>query len=193
MHGVIESPDRKAAVPSVSTGLEKEVAIMALIRRKENDRALARGREWDPFEIMQDLLRWDPVRELSQSFGGEMTFAPSFEVKETNDSYVFKTDLPGVKEEDLDISLTGNRLSISGQRQEEQRKEGDRYYAYERRYGSFSRSFTLPEGIDQENVRADLKDGVLTVVVSKKPEVQPRRIQLKGGQSDNNDQPTANN
>lgn len=76
--------------------------------------------------------------------------------------------------------MTGNRLTIAGQRHEEQREEGERYYTYERSYGSFSRSFTLPEGIDSENVQGELKDGVLTVSVSKKPEVQPKRIPLKG-------------
>jgi len=136
----------------------------------------------DPFEMMQDLMRWDPYRELSRGvMGGELAaFVPSFEVKETKGSYVFKADLPGVKESDLDISLTGNRLTVSGQRQQEKKDEGDAYYAYERSYGSFSRSFTLPEGVDSEHVQADLKDGVLNVVIPKKPEVQAKRIPLKG-------------
>jgi HSP20 family protein len=107
------------------------------------------------------------------------------EVKETKDSYIFKADLPGIKEDGLDISLTGNRLTISGQRREEKKDEGDRHYVYERSFGSFSRSFTLPEGIDADHVQAELKDGVLNVVVPKKPEVQPKRILVKGpGESD---------
>jgi HSP20 family protein len=156
---------------------------MAIIRRNNNERGL-KSRGLDPFEMMQDLMRWDPFRELSRGVagGGEVTgFIPSFEVKETKDSYVFKADLPGVKEENLDISLTGNRLTISGQRQEEKKKdESDRHYIHERSFGSFSRSFTLPEGIDVDHVQAELKDGVLNVVVPKKPEVQPRRILVKG-------------
>jgi len=117
---------------------------------------------------------------------GEETgaFVPTFDVKETKDSFVFRADLPGVKDSDVDISLTGNRLTISGRRQEENKEEGEQFYAYERSYGSFSRSFTLPEGIDAEHVQADLKDGVLTVVLPKKPEVQPKRIALKGGGGD---------
>src|SRR5919205_1046998 len=103
---------------------------MAIIRRKENDRALSQRRQWDPFEVMQDMLNWDPFRELSRHWGGESAFVPSFEVKETKDAYVFKTDLPGIKEEELDLSLTGNRLTISGERREETKDEGDRYYAY---------------------------------------------------------------
>jgi len=155
---------------------------MAIIRRnqQESERSLGRARGWDPFEAMADLMRWEPFRELSRGLGAESGgFIPTFEVKETKDSYVFKADLPGVKEGDLDLSLTGNRLTISGQRQDEQKQEGETFYAYERSYGSFSRSFTLPEGIDAEHVQADLKDGVLVVAVPKKPEVQPKRISLK--------------
>jgi HSP20 family protein len=154
---------------------------MAIVRRnQEPDRGLARGRFWDPFEVMQDLLRSDPFREVSRGvLAGELTgFVPTFDVKETNDSFVFKADLPGIKESDLEISLTGNRLTVSGQRQEDKKDEADTYYAYERSYGAFSRSFTLPEGVDPDQVQADLKDGVLNVVIRKKPEVQPKRIRL---------------
>jgi HSP20 family protein len=155
---------------------------MSLIRRNNNDRGLSQNRGVDPFEVMRDLLQWDPFRELSRGVaGGAVTgFLPSFEVKETKDSYVFKADLPGVKQEDLNISLTGNRLTISGQRNEEKKDEGETHFVYERSFGSFSRSFSLPEGIDAEHVQADLKDGVLNVVVPKKPEVQPKRILIKG-------------
>ncbi len=68
---------------------------------------------------------------------------------------------------------------MSGARRAEQRQEGETYYAYERRYGSFSRSFTLPEGVDVENAEADLKNGVLTIAIPKRPEHQPRKISLK--------------
>ena len=157
---------------------------MAIVRRAQDpERAITRARGWDPFEMMQDLMRWDPFREMSRRMLGEeqAAFNPTFDVKETKDSYVFRADLPGVKEDDLDISLTGNRLAITGHRQAENKEEGEQFYAYERSYGSFSRSFTLPEGIDAEHVQADLKDGVLSVVLPKKPEVQPKRIALKGG------------
>ncbi len=153
---------------------------MAIIRRGETERGLTRGgTSWDPFEVMQDLMRWDPFRELTRGVE-RPAFAPSFEVRETKDAYVFKADLPGLREEDLDISLTGSRLTIAGQRQEEKREEGERFYTYERSFGAFSRSFTLPEGVDAEHVQGEMKDGVLTVVIPKTPEVQPKRIQLKG-------------
>jgi len=154
---------------------------MSLIRRREAEPTVTRARDWDPFEVMQDMLRWDPFRDWFRAWrGGEMTFAPAFEVKETKNAFVFKSDLPGVKESELDISLSGNRLTVSGQRQEEQREEGERYYTYERSYGSFSRSFTLPDGVDPDKVEAELKDGVLTITVPKKPEMQPKRIEIRG-------------
>ena len=87
------------------------------------------------------------------------------DVRETPDGFNCRVDLPGVKEEEVDISLTGNRLTISGQRQEETRDERDRYHSYECSYGSFSRSFMLPEGVDTDNVKAEMKDGVLNVSI----------------------------
>jgi len=108
-----------------------------------------------------------------------MVFSPRFEVKETEHSYVFKADLPGIDEKDLDISLTGNRLTVSGKRESEERQENERFYAYERSYGTFSRSFTLPEGADIDHADADLKSGVLTISLPKRPEHQPRKISLK--------------
>jgi HSP20 family protein len=152
---------------------------MDIVRRDQNpERSLPQNRTWDPFDLMRDLIRWDPFRELSQGVGRAHTarFLPNFEIKETRDSFAFKADLPGIKDSELDISLTGNRLTISGERQEEKRDEGETYHAYERSYGSFSRSFTLPDGIDADRVEAELKDGVLNVVIPKKPEVQPKRI-----------------
>jgi HSP20 family protein len=127
---------------------------------------------------MRDMLRWDTFRELEAAGGDYGLFAPSFDVKETKEGYVFRADLPGVREEDLEISLTGNRLAISGHREQEKREQGETYYASERSYGAFSRAFTLPEGTDADNVKAELKNGVLQVIVPKKPEVQPRKITI---------------
>ena len=140
---------------------------------------------WDPLVVMRELMRWDPLGEmgLGRTMGvPEYGFVPQFEIKETGDTYLFKADLPGVKEDDVDLSLTGNRLTVSGKRDEEERHEGETYYAYERSYGSFSRSFTLPEGIDADHVNAAIKDGVLTISIPKKPEVQPRKVPLGKGQ-----------
>ena len=150
---------------------------MANLIRRTGRGELERTR-FDPFEMMRDMMRWDPFAELGTLGERELAFAPSFEVKETKDAYLFKADLPGVKDEDLDISLTGNRLTVSGHREEEKRDEGDRYYAFERSSGTFSRSFTLPEGVDTEHANAELKDGVLTISLSKRPEVKPKKIEV---------------
>jgi HSP20 family protein len=148
-----------------------------LIRRSESG-ALEPARLWDPFEMMRDLMTWDPFRELGAVSGRSLVFNPTFEVKETKDGYLFKADLPGVKEKDLDISLTASRLTIAGRREEEEKREDERYYTYERAYGAFSRSFTLPEGVDPDSVHAELRDGVLTLNIAKKPEVKPKKIEV---------------
>jgi HSP20 family protein len=142
-------------------------------------RPMGRG-EWSPWQRMRDFLAWDPFQELTRAFPGEqeLGFLPAFEVRETNDAYIFKADLPGIHEEDVEVNITGNRLTISGKREAEQRNENDRYYAYECSYGSFSRSFTLPDGVDADHVKADLKNGVLMLHVAKKAEAQPRKIQI---------------
>ena len=136
--------------------------------------------QWEPMRVLRDLMGWDPFGEMSplvQRF--PETFSPSFEVKESKDGYVFKADVPGVKESDIEVTLTGNRLSISGKREVEHKEQTDTFYTYERSYGDFSRSFTLPEGVNTEGVAADLKDGVLTVSLKKRPELQPKKIPVQ--------------
>jgi HSP20 family protein len=153
-----------------------------LIRRNEAG-ALEPSRFLDPLQLVQEFMQWDPFRELGVVGSRNVSFVPSFEVKETKDGYLFKADLPGIKEKDLDISLTGNRLTVAGRREEEQKRDEERYFTYERSYGSFSRSFTLPEGVEPDSVQAELKDGVLTLNLAKKPEVKARKIELKTGSS----------
>jgi HSP20 family protein len=141
----------------------------------------APAREWDPFRVMREMMRWDPFSEMLPLTTGEAAFAPAFEVKETKEAFVFKADLPGIQEKDLDVKLTQNRLSISGKREQEKSEKGDTFYTYERSYGSFTRGFTLPEGVDGEKVKAELKEGVLTLTVPKRPENQPKKISVSAG------------
>ena len=129
---------------------------------------------WDPFQEMRSLLGWEPTRLMRTD-----AFMPAFEVKETKDGYLFKADLPGVKETDFEVSLTGDRLVISGKREAEKSDQNDTFYAWERTYGSFQRAFTLPRGIDAEHVHAELKDGVLTVMVPRAAEAQVKKIAVK--------------
>jgi len=138
----------------------------------------------DPFRMMRDMIRWDPFRELGTLFSNDASgaiFMPNVDVKETADAYVFKADVPGIKEKDVEVALVGNRLTVSGKREEERREEKETYYATERSYGSFTRTFTMPDGTDPEHARADLKEGVLTITVPKKPEVQPKKIAIGAG------------
>ena len=137
---------------------------------------------WDPWRSMRALLSWDPFREMAPFPAFEeraIAFSPAFDVKETKDAYEFKADVPGVHERDLEVTMTGNRLTVSGKREAEKEDRTDRYYTYERNYGSFTRSFTLPEGADVDRLNASLEKGVLAITVPKHPEVQPKKIAVK--------------
>jgi HSP20 family protein len=91
--------------------------------------------------------------------------------------------LPGFREQDLDINVTGNRLVISGKREAEQVSESETYYCSERSAGAFTRSFTLPEGVNGDQIRAELKDGILTLSVPKNAGAQPKRITVQAAPS----------
>jgi HSP20 family protein len=153
-----------------------------IIKKNENTMA-----EWNPLRSMRDLLRWDPFREMSPLWDRyeqqlqRDAWLPDFEVRETKDSYVFKADVPGVKKEDIDVSLSGNRLQVTGKREAEKETKEDTFYAYERSYGSFTRAFTLPADIDADHVRTELKDGVLTLTIPKKVEAQAKKIPIGTG------------
>ena len=90
-----------------------------------------------------------------------------------------RADVPGVKEENVDVSLHNGILAISGARAAEERKEGETYFLYERQYGTFSRSFALPETADGDKVDAKLDNGVLTVTIGKRAEAKPKKIALR--------------
>lgn len=138
--------------------------------------AIPQTAAWDPFRSMRELFRWDPFSAGPFPAAALNTYAPDFDVKETKESFVFTADLPGVADKDLQVQLNNNRLSVSGRRESEKTEQHDTYYATERAYGSFTRSFMLPEGVDAEKAHAELKNGVLTVAVPKRPESQPRKI-----------------
>ena len=153
---------------------------MSNIIRREEEKSVAQQR--DPLRWMRELLHWDPAREAAPLWTGpswEPVYTPAFEVKETKECFEFKADLPGIKESDVEVKITGNRLAISGKREVEQQSQHDTYYAYERSYGSFQRSFALPDGLDTEHVHAELKNGVLAVVVPKKAGAQTKTIVVK--------------
>lgn len=167
--------------PTPKERKEGEATMANLIRRTADQFEPTFPTALEPFRLMRDLLNWDPFAEMmpANPRGADASYATRFEVKETKDAYVFKGDLPGIEEKDLEITLTGNRLTVGGKREAERRDEGDTYYAYERAYGGFSRSFTLPDGADVDHAEADLRNGVLTVSIPKRPEHQPRKISIR--------------
>jgi HSP20 family protein len=150
-----------------------------LVRRnEENGEGSAAQRDetaWDPFRLMREMIRWDPFRlpAVGPWTGG---FAPRFELTESGDAYVLRADLPGVKEEDVEIFLTGNRLTISGHREQEHGETRGHTHTSERSFGSFTRSFTLPTGTDPEHIDAEMDNGVLSLTIAKRPEAQRKRI-----------------
>ena len=148
------------------------------------------------------LIRWEPVRELS-SIQNEMNrlfntffdepsagensgtslrrWIPAMDLVETDDDFVLRADLPGLSENDVNIELEDNVLTISGERkaEHEERKEG--YYRVERASGQFTRSLTLPEGVDPDAVKASFDRGVLEVRVPKPEQRKPRKVTISAG------------
>jgi HSP20 family protein len=130
---------------------------------------------WNPFRMMRELLGWDPFRVPA---GGPWAggFSPRFEMTENEDGFELRADLPGVKEEDIEISLHGDILTISGHREQEHTETRGQIHASERSFGSFSRSFTLPAGADREQIEAEIENGVLYLTLAKRRELQAKRI-----------------
>lgn len=151
------------------------------VRKMENKPAPALEHDWDPFRWARTMMRFDPFRGslLPAWPEGTASFMPAFEVKETKEGFLFKADVPGVKENDLEITMTGNRLVINGKREAEKEEKTDTYYSCERSYGAFTRAFTLPEGIDPAKIHAELKSGVLTLLVPHGVHTQPKKISVK--------------
>ncbi len=148
---------------------------MALALRTNGNgttRTIARS----PYSLARELLGWDPFFTSGRPASA---FSPTFEVKETNEAFVLKADVPGVEEKDLDVAIHDSVLTVSGSRSAEERKEGESYALYERQYGSFTRSFALPDIADSERVDAKLESGVLTLTIAKKAEAKPRKISIK--------------
>ena len=148
------------------------------------------------------LIRWEPVREL-QTMQTEMNrlfntffdapapgngvqttlrrWIPAMDVVETDDHFVLRADLPGLNEGDVNIELDDNVLTISGERKAEHEQRNEGFYRVERASGSFSRSLTLPEGVDAEGIQASFDSGVLEVRVPKPEQQKPRKVQISVG------------
>ena len=142
------------------------------------------------------LVRWSPVRsgftpqqELSRfvddffgrrfDFEGSTTWQPVVDVEETPEAYHVRTELPGLRLEDIKITVADNALSIRGEKRREEEKKGATYHRVERVYGSFERSFSLGHAVAADKIEATYRDGVLEVSIPKAEEAKAREIQVK--------------
>ena len=148
---------------------------MNRLMRREDRTPMNRWGLWDDDfnRVVQGFL--SPLRWVEEATGQDLT--PAMDVKERDDAYIIKTELPGVKKEDVSVTLENGVLTISGEiREEKEEKEGERVLRQERRYGRFVRSLRLGTQIDDKNVKASYKDGVLELTLPKAEEVKPKKI-----------------
>jgi HSP20 family protein len=148
------------------------------------------------------LIRWEPAAELNtiqnemnrlfntffdqpnqtgRSNGTMRRWLPPMDLIETADHYVLRADLPGLSDEDVNVQLEDNVLTISGERKAEHQQKQEGYYRLERAFGTFSRSLTLPEGVDPDGVQAHFDRGVLEIRVPKPEQKKPRSVQITLG------------
>ena len=139
---------------------------------------------WDPFRGLTSLqdqvnrLFEDTVQQGRTSQADLATWAPAADIYETENELVAKVDLPGVHERDIDIRVESNTLAIRGERKFEREVNEDNYLRVERAYGTFTRSFSLPNTLKVDNICAGLQDGVLTIRMPKREEARPKQIKI---------------
>jgi len=148
-----------------------------------------------------NLVRWDPFRELEEMSnrlnrifhrptlrtgnGKEALtiadWAPSVDISETDSEYLIKAELPEVKKEDVKVTLQDGVLTIQGDRKQEKEEQGKKFHRVERSYGSFVRSFTLPDYVDDAKVKAEFKEGILNLHLPKSEKAKPKAIDVRVG------------
>jgi HSP20 family protein len=140
---------------------------------------------WDPFAELSDLRRtmdrvfddFPAIRTWRSAGASELTFP--IDLKETENEVVVKAVLPGVRPQDVDISVSEGVLNIRGESKSEEKSEGENFYRREIRYGAFARSIPLPTRVSYEQADAEFADGVLTITLPKAEEVRPKQIKIK--------------
>jgi HSP20 family protein len=143
------------------------------------------------------IVRWEPLRELAalqdemsrfvgsafgEGNGQQRAWVPAVDVWETDKEIVYAFDLPGIPEDKISIEFEDNSLTVSGERERTKEISDERFYRFERRFGSFSRTIGLPQNVSEDQIEADYRDGVLEVRVAKPETPKPRRIQIGGGE-----------
>ncbi len=146
---------------------------------------------------MATLVRWEPFRELasvhsemSRLMNGLMegngrtdrTWVPAVDVWESEDELVYAFDLPGIPRDKIEVEFEDGAVTVSAERERSQEVSTDRFYRFERRYGTFTRTIALPQGVDESAIRADYKEGVLELHVAKPEQAKPRRIEIGGSE-----------
>jgi HSP20 family protein len=141
-----------------------------------------------------NIVRWEPLRELDELFrryapahsramatknGEEVSWMPAANISETSKEYLIKAELPEMKKEDVSITLQNGVITISGERKHMKEDQNENTLRIESVYGAFSRSFALPEGVDHAAIRAESKDGILSIHIPKTPAVMPQKIDIK--------------
>ncbi len=146
------------------------------------------------------ITRWDPFREFvtlqdrmnrlfRDSYGPEgreetlttTTFAPPVDVYEDEHNVILKIEVPGIDEKDIDVRVENNTLTVHGERKFEKEEKEENFRRVERQYGSFTRTFTLPNTVDADKVQADYDKGVLKIQLAKKAEAKPKQIKVNVG------------
>jgi HSP20 family protein len=141
---------------------------------------------------MTMITRIDPFRELASFFenfteptGKDQltagTFVPPVDVYEDEHNLVLKLEIPGINEEDLDVQVENSTLTVKGERKFEKEEKEENFHRIERRYGSFQRSFRLPNTINTENVEAHYDKGILKIALGKRAEAKPKQIKVGAG------------
>jgi HSP20 family protein len=126
-----------------------------------------------------DTFLREPLGAIDWPLAGHGKWAPTIDIAETDQEITVRAELPGIDPGDLDVSLSGNELVLSGEKKESTESKDKGLYHSESRYGIFRRSVRLPEGVDTENVDAQYANGVLTLRLKKTPSAQPKRIEVK--------------
>lgn len=150
--------------------------------------AIQRWRPWDEFREMErrmeEMMR-HPLMPLRQPLSWwrvpteELAWMPALEIYEKEDKFVVRTELPGMKKEEIDISVLGDTLTIKGERKTESEVKDEDYYRCELCYGKFSRAVTLPSAVQAGKVEASYDNGILEITLPKAAEAKPRKVEVK--------------
>jgi HSP20 family protein len=141
---------------------------------------------WDPFRELEDMserlnrvFSRQPVRNSGKENLTVADWMPTVDISENEAEYLIKAELPEVKKEDVKVTVENGVLTLQGERRQEKEEKGKRFHRVERSYGSFVRSFSLPESVDENAVKAEYKDGVLNLHLPKSEKVKPKAIDVK--------------